>query len=168
MTDDLSVGVITKPHGVRGEVRVYPYADDVPAFLKEAEVTLRRRERTLSMEVLGCRMQGSMVLVRFRGIDDRDRADTLRGFEIFVPRSHAPKLPEGEYYVCDLLGLSAVTDSGVKYGTLTRVLHTGANDVYEVTGDDGHLILVPAVKDYVHSIDLDNRTLVFRLDKGML
>ncbi len=169
MTDVvLTVGVVTKPHGVRGEVRVYPYSDDICAFLKDRKLTLRRKEKELTLKAVSCRMQGGMALVRFEGIDSRDSAETLRGFEILVNRSDAPELPEGEYYVCDLEGLTAVTEEGVEYGVLTGVLHTGANDVYEVTGKDGKTILVPAVKDYVKSIDMDGRVMVFRLDKGML
>ncbi|MCR5303890.1 MAG: ribosome maturation factor RimM [Lachnospiraceae bacterium] len=168
MTDVLTVGVITKPHGIRGEVRVYPYTEDIVSFLKDTEVILERRGKTLSAKTEKCRMQGGMALLKLSGTETRDEADMLRGYEINVKREDAPELPEGEYYVCDLLGLKAVTLEGEAFGTLTKVMHTGANDVYEITADDGRTVLVPAVHDYVTSIDMENRTLTFRLDKGML
>jgi 16S rRNA processing protein RimM len=147
--DWLRLGVLTAPWGTRGEVKVRP--DVAPAYLERiARVYLGPEQRPI--DLLGVVRRGRAYTLKLRGIDTMTAAETLRGVEVVIPRSEAPPLAEGEFFVADVVGLRAVTTTGRALGTVAEVLSTGANDVYVVRGDAGEL-LIPAIRDVVTSID---------------
>jgi 16S rRNA processing protein RimM len=147
--DWLRLGVLTAPWGTRGEVKVRP--DVAPAYLERiARVYLGPEQRPI--DLLGVARRGRAYTLKLRGIDTMTAAETLRGVEVLIPRSEAPPLAEGEFYVADIVGLRAVTTTGRALGTVAEVLSTGANDVYVVRGDAGE-VLIPAIRDVVTSID---------------
>jgi 16S rRNA processing protein RimM len=141
--------VLTAPWGTRGEVKVRP--DVAPAYLERiVRVYLGPEQRPI--DLLGVVRRGRAYTLKLRGIDTMTAAETLRGVEVVIPRSEAPPLAEGEFFVADVVGLRAVTTTGRALGTVAEVLSTGANDVYVVRGDAGE-VLIPAIRDVVTSID---------------
>jgi 16S rRNA processing protein RimM len=147
--DWLRLGVLTAPWGTHGEVKVRP--DVEPAYLERvARVYLGPEHRPI--DLLGVARRGRAYTLKLRGIDTMTAAETLRGVDIVIPRSEAPPLAEGEFFVADVVGLRAVTTTGRALGTVVEVLSTGANDVYVVRGDAGE-VLIPAIHDVVTSID---------------
>jgi 16S rRNA processing protein RimM len=104
------------------------------------------------IDLLGLARRGRAYTLKLRGIETITAAETLRGVDVVIPRSEAPPLAEGEFFVADVVGLRAVTTTGRALGTVAEVLSTGANDVYVVRGDAGEL-LIPAIRDVVTSID---------------
>jgi 16S rRNA processing protein RimM len=152
----IAVGLVTRAHGVRGEVAVRPLSQVAARFDPGATV-FREQDPAAPLVVASARLHHDRVLVTFEGFGDRTAAETLRGAYLFVPSSWAPPLPQGEYWPHQLLGSDVVTERGEAVGVLSEVLHTEANDVWVVRDPAGAEILVPALKDVVASVDVPRR-----------
>ncbi len=109
----------------------------------------------------------NMVLLKWKGIDNRDDAERYRGSALFVPREDAVPLQENEYFIADLIGLSVFTEDGEALGELTDVLQTGANDVYEVTTEKKKKILIPAIRDCILQVDVEAGRMEVHLLPGL-
>ena len=154
MTEDyFRIGVITEPHGVRGEVKVYPTTDDVMHLKKVKEYYMPAEDGMQCLHSSGMKMQNDRIILQFKEISDRDMAEKLRKKELYVDRAHAVPLEEDEYYISDLEGLD-VYENDEKIGTLQEVLRTGANDVYRIERNDGSELLLPAIKQCVLKVDI--------------
>ena len=127
----LRVGVITSPHGVRGEVKVYPTTDDVMRFKKLDKVILDLgRGETRELKIRQVKFFKNMVILKFDGVDTMNEVEGWRQKDLLITRDQAIPLEEDEFFITDLIGLNVVTDEGETLGTLTDVMETGANDVY--------------------------------------
>ena len=167
MEELLQVGVITSMHGVRGEVKVYPTTDDARRFTKLKEVILDDGRAQTKAEIASVKFSKNMVILKFRGIDSRDDAERLRQTKLFVTRDQAVPLKPGEYFIADLIGLSAVSDEGEELGTVTDVLQTGANDVYVISRENAKDLLVPAIRDCVLCVDIGSGLMTIHLMPGL-
>ena len=168
MEDTLRVGVITSTHGVRGEVKVFPTTDDAARFKDLKEVLLDTGRELKPMEISQVKFFKNMVIVKFKGYDTINDIEIYKGRDLLVTRDKAVKLGPDENFIVDLIGLKVDTDEGECLGTLTDVIQTGANDVYEVTDESGKTVLLPAIKQCVLDVDLEaGRVLVHVLD-GLL
>jgi len=161
----LECGKIVSTHGIRGELRVQPWCDS-PDFLLDFEVLyLDKGGKHLIVEQ--SRVQKNMLLLKLEGINSLDDAAALRGKVLYLDRDDAP-LDAGEHFIQDLLGLDVVdADTGLVYGKLSDVLFTGANDVYELTGENGEKKLFPAIKDVVLETDVQAGVMRIRPLKGL-
>lgn len=165
MEDTLRVGVITSTHGVRGEVKVFPTTDDAGRFKKLKEVLLDTEKELKPMKIEQVKFFKNMVILKFQGFDNINDIEIYKGKDLLVTRDNAVKLGPDENFIVDLIGLTAVTDEGEELGTLTDVIQTGANDVYEVTMDQGKTLLLPAIKQCILNVDLEaGRVLVHMMD----
>lgn len=158
--DELIVlGKIFSVHGVRGEVKVYSFTDPLDNVLDYPRWTLTRDGEVKQVEVASGRVQGKFLVVKLKGLDDRDVARTYAGFEIRVPESELPELEEDEFYWHQLEGLSVINQDGQLLGKVDHLLETGANDVMVVkpcTGSlDNRERLLPYTEQCVQAIDLD-------------
>lgn len=143
----LTIGIVLKPQGIRGELKVKPYTDDAEDFKGLKRVFLGEEE----YRVLSVRTGGGVVFLGLRGVPDRNAAELLRGKEIAIPREEAPEPPEGSYYIADLLGSMIYAEDGELLGTLTDV-RSAATDVYTLERD-GKEILFPAAKGVIVAIE---------------
>lgn len=164
----LRVGVVTTTHGVHGEVKVFPTTDDAKRFkqLKKAYLDLGKELFPVTLESVKFFKQ--MVIVKFREISDMDQAALYKNKDILIERADAVPLAENEFYICDLIGLSVVTDTGESLGVLSEVVKTGANDVFEVTMADGKTVLIPYIEDCVKEISLEEGRVLVHLLPGLL
>ncbi|QZX82097.1 ribosome maturation factor RimM [Metapseudomonas otitidis] len=158
--DELIVlGKIFSVHGVRGEVKVYSFTDPLDNVLDYPRWTLTRDGEVKQVEVASGRVQGKFLVVKLKGLDDRDVARTYAGFEIRVPESELPELEEDEFYWHQLEGLSVINQDGQLLGKVDHLLETGANDVMVVKPCTGSLDdrerLLPYTEQCVQAIDLD-------------
>lgn len=158
--DELIVlGKIFSVHGVRGEVKVYSFTDPLDNVLDYPRWTLTRDGEVKQVEVASGRVQGKFLVVKLKGLDDRDVARTYAGFEIRVPESELPELEEDEFYWHQLEGLSVINQDGQLLGKVDHLLETGANDVMVVRPCTGSLDdrerLLPYTEQCVQAIDLD-------------
>ena len=120
------------------------------------------------MDVISVRQQKNMVVLRLSGFTDRDAAERARGREIFVTEADLPELPEGQFYVRDLIGMQVVTEEGEDLGEVTDVIQNTAQDLFEVELPEGRKVLIPKVDAFVRSIDGETRTVTVRLQEGLL
>jgi 16S rRNA processing protein RimM len=161
---DVQVGRIVGAHGLRGLLRVLPLTD-VPErhkTLKRVLVRSARSERTFDIASATVAHNG-LWLVRFEGIEDRTAAEGLKGAGMFIREADLPALPEGRYYVHQIVGLRAVTVGGRDLGPVTEVLPTGANDVYVTAAG-----LLPATDEVIKQIDLQAGTMLVDPLPGMI
>lgn len=157
------VGLVTKPHGVRGEVAVQVRSDNPERFRAGSIVYAGGRPLTIA----GVRGAGARLIVRFAEIADRDAAEALRGEPLAVPRSWLPPLGEGEYWPHELEGCEVRTEAGEPVGVLRGVVAGPAHDLWAVEDPRGDEILVPAVREVVLAVDVGRRLVVVRAIPGL-
>ncbi|QSO49537.1 ribosome maturation factor RimM [Alicyclobacillus mengziensis] len=167
-----TVGVIAGTHALRGEVKVLSRTDfPEKRFKKGAELYLREPGKSprQALKVAASRSHKQFWLVLFEGVTSINDVDKWKGLELVVPESELVPLPEGTYYIHQLVGLHVVTDEGHEVGTIREVLQPGANDVYVVRGSLQKAdVLIPAIPDCVLSVDLDAGQMFVHLLPGLL
>ena len=168
MADMFRDGVIANTHGIRGEVKVYPTTDDVTRYKKLKEVLLDTGKEYKTLEIASTRFFKNLVIVKFKGIDNINDIEIYTKCDLLVTRDNAVKCEPGEYFICDLIGLTVVTDEGNTLGKLTDVIETGANNVYEVTAPGGRVYYLPVIDECILAHDLDNKTVTVHVLKGLL
>lgn len=161
----LETGKITGTHGLKGEVRVQPWADS-PEFLAEFD-ELYLDKGAKKIEIKAARVHKNMLIMKIKGVDTIDDAEKLRNKVLYMDRDDV-ELEEGAYFIQDLIGLDVLDDeTGEKIGTLADVSETGANDVYHIKTDDGKEYLIPVIPDVVKDISLEDGIIrVFKM-KGL-
>lgn len=155
--DLVALGRLRGAYGVRGWVRLEPYA-------AEATVLLATRRWWLMgtapqpLQVTGCRRQGAALVAKWQGCDTPEAAEALKGGEVAVARADFPPLPEGEHYWVDLVGVKVLNRQGEALGIVQGLRSNGAHDLLEVE-QGGISILIPMVPAYVDEVDAAGRTI---------
>ncbi|MDW2796433.1 ribosome maturation factor RimM [Clostridium boliviensis] len=168
MENLLRVGVISSTHGIKGEVKVFPTTDDTARFNQLKKVILDTGREQIDLEIEGVKFFKNMVILKFKGYDSIDEIEKYKGKDLLITRDLAVKLGPDENFITDLIGLLVVKDDGEELGTLTDVIKTGANDVYEVRMADGREVLLPAIKECVLNVDLEKGTITVHMMDGLL
>lgn len=157
---------VVSTHGVRGEMKALPLCDGA-AFLAKFKRLFAGADGSGEVRVLGVRAQGNTILLRLEGIGDMDAARAQVGRTYYFAKADA-RLPKGRYFIDDLLGCQVVdADSGREYGTLTAVDRPAAQDIYTVTDAQGKTHMLPAVPEFVRSIEPENRRITVTPIDGM-
>lgn len=136
----ISVGKVSGVFGVKGWVKVFSFTDDKENILGFSPWLLKKGADSRLVKVVDGMLQGKAVVARLDGINDRDQAASLMGWDIFISPEQLPKVAEGEYYWSDLIGLNVETTQGVALGVVDSLLETGANDVVIVHGERERVI----------------------------
>ena len=168
MEDLLQVGIITSTHGVRGEVKVYPTTDDPRRFRRLKEVVLDTGKEKMNLEIEGVKFFKQFVILKFKGLDNINDIEKYRQKSLYVTRKNAVRLQRDEYFIADLIGLKVQDEDGKELGTVKDVIETGANDVYEVEMPDGKSLLLPAIKQCILNVDVENGTMQVHVLEGLL
>ena len=168
MEDLLQVGIITSTHGVRGEVKVYPTTDDPRRFRRLKEVVLDTGKEKMNLEIEGVKFFKQFVIMKFKGLDNINDIEKYRQKSLYVTRKNAVRLQRDEYFIADLIGLKVQDEDGKELGTVKDVIETGANDVYEVEMADGKSLLLPAIKQCILNVDVENGTMQVHVLEGLL
>ena len=167
MEDLLQVGVITKTHGIRGEVKVYPTTDDAHRFDYLESVLLDTGKELCELEIQRVKYFKQFVILKFRDVDNINDIEPYKGKSLYVTRDFAVPLEENEYYIADLIDMDVFLEDGSLFGTLKDVMETGANDVYVIHTTDKKEVLVPAIKDCVKEVDVEQNKMIIHLLKGL-
>jgi len=158
----IAIGKAVAPHGVRGDVRVVPLTDYLERFHDTRTVRLDDgRVKTVE----GAKFHKQFVLLKFRGLDDRDAVEFLRGKLLLVGRDELVKLPEGHYFHFEIIGLKVYDEDGAFLGTVGDILATGANDVYITEQEGRKPLLIPAIREVVREIDVPGGKMTVRLQE---
>ena len=167
MEDLLRVGVITSTHGIAGEVKVFPTTDDANRFKKLKKCILKTERETMELDIAGVKFFKNMVILKFKQFTNINEVEKFRNGELYVTRENAMPLEEGEYYICDLIGLKVVDEDGNTVGVISDVLQTAANDVFVVQGKGKKEILVPYIDDCVKNVSMEEKKVTVVLLPGM-
>lgn len=168
MEDLLQVGIITQTHGIRGEVKVFPTTDDVHRFKRLKETILDTGREQITLEIEGVKFFKQYAILKFRGYDSIESIERYKGKNLYVTRENAVRLGRDEYFIADLIGMNVVDEQGAPFGVLKDVIETGANDVYDITMTDGRSVLVPAIKQCILSVDMEQKMMKIHLLDGLL
>ena len=163
MADEkIKIGQIVNAVALRGEVKVYNYSD--PDRYETLKTVLVEDER---YEISKVSYRGGAVVLKLRGVDDRNAAEALKGKGLYILESELPELPEDTYYIRDLIGMEVRDEEGQKLGVMKDVLQNSAQDVYEIRLESGKTGYVPAVSEFVKDVDLKSRVVVIRPIEGL-
>ncbi len=171
--DAVEVGRILDAWGVKGWIRVQPYAGEPEALFSSRRWHLRPADETRPaaaplpplLRIIEAREHGEGVVAHARDVDDRNAAEALRGARIFVPRSSFPTAGADEFYWVDLIGMTVVNREGAMLGSVAGLLDTGAHSVLRVTPAEGDERLIPFVAAYIDAVDQADRRI--RVDWGL-
>ena len=155
-------------NGVRGEVKVYPTTDDPRRFRRLKEVVLDTGREKLNLEIEGVKFFKQFVILKFKGLDNINDIEKYRQKSLYVTRKNAVRLQRDEYFIADLIGLKVQDEDGTELGTVKDVIETGANDVYEVEMADGRSLLLPAIKQCILNVDVENGMMQVHVLEGLL
>ena len=161
----LEIGQIVTTHGIAGEVRVKPWCDAPELLCAFDRLFFDGGRQAVFIE--RARVHKNVVVLKLQGVNTMDDAQKLRNRILFAAREDF-ELEEGTYFIQDLLGLEVLdADSGKRYGIISDVTPTGANDVYHIKGEDGKEVLIPAIADVVLETDVDGGVMRIRPLKGL-
>ncbi len=162
------IGQISSVHGIKGEVKIYPYTDDMEKFSKRKELYMDE-SLTEKLKVKSSRIHKNMLITKFEGIDTVEQATSLKGKNVYIDKNKLEKLEEDCYYVDDLIGIKVIDIiNNVEIGEITYVFNTGANDIYEVNTVDEKKIYLPAIHQVVKSVDISNKKMYVEVMEGLI
>lgn len=168
MKDILEIGQIVNTRGLRGEVKVNSFSEDKQRFEKLSTILVKNKNEYTEYEIQKVSYSKNQVILKLKGIDHIDYAEKLRNLYIYVKKSDLGELPEGTYYIADLIGLDVFTESGELIGKVDDILKSEkANDVYVVRSELGILKYLPAIPEVLKDIDIQNGKIIVDLPKGL-
>jgi 16S rRNA processing protein RimM len=163
-----NVGRIVNTHGLKGELRIYPYTEDKENF-EEFEYLLipAAKGKYKRLEIESVRYVKNLVLVKFESFNDINEVERYKEIPVFFPR-HEYELAEGEFFIVDLIGLEVYDEEKGRIGVVADVLQNTAQDIYVVKSDEFGEVLIPSVKEFVKSVDIASRRVTVKLIEGMI
>ncbi len=178
----IEIGKITSTHALKGEFKMVYWCDD-PEFLLNIKSLFLDREGKEKVDIRNSRFHKNFLIIKISGVDHISQTSNYIGKTLYINRDEII-LQEGEYLQCDLIGLEVIdVDTKIKYGKITKITQTGANDVYHIQGlyhskvdcdgqvNDGELVhrelLIPAIKDVIKKVDLDNKIMLIKPLDGL-
>ena len=168
MEEYFEIGQIVNTSGLKGEIKIKPFTDDIKKFnnLKTIYVSIKKELKEFEIEHV--RFSKNMVFIKLKGINTIEEAENYRNLYLKIKRDKDEKLEEGVYYVVDLIGCTVYTDDNQELGKLEDVFSTGSNDVYVVKDEMGKQVLLPAIKEVIKQVDIDNKKIIVHLLEGLI
>lgn len=163
----ISVGEIVNTHGIKGEVKVISLSDYPERFKTGNQLIAEKNGRLSKLTIDQVRTQRNVLLIKFREIVDMDAALEMKGAVLKIDKEQLPQLPDGTYYIFDIIGLAVSTEDGQPLGTVKDVIQTGSNDVFVVTGEAKEY-MIPGLKEIVKLIDREKGIMIIRPLDGLL
>ena len=167
MNKYLELGQIVNVKGLKGEVKVNSFTDDNTKFERIPKVFLKRKESLTEYEIEKVGYHKNQVIIKFKNVNTVEEAETLRNSYIVVDREIFGELPEGVYYIADLIGLDVFTESNEYLGKVDDIFSTGSNDVYVVKDELGKQKLLPGIDEVIKQIDLESGKIIVNLIEGL-
>ena len=160
MQKRFEVGQIVNTFGIKGEVKVTPFTDDINRFdsLEKVYVKTKKEEKLYNIE--NVRYHKNMVLLKLENVNTMEDAEMLRNAFLEIDREEAIPLEEGTYFIADLIGLDVYTDGQEFLGKVEDIYNTGSNDIYVVKNELGKQILLPGIEEVIKEVKLDDKIIV--------
>ena len=166
--NNLEIGQIVNTFGIKGFVKVNPWVNDVTRFDDLKKVYIKIRKELKQVEIEEVKYHKNQVLLKLKGIETVEQAETLRNGILEISREDAIPLEEGEYFIADLLESEVYSDEGEKLGILEDIYNTGSNDIYVVKNELGKSILLPGIPEVIKEVDVENKKIIVHLLKGLI
>ena len=168
MQDFFEIGQVVNTVGLKGEIKINPFTDNLEQFDKGKKIILEKNKNQTEFEIEQVRFHKLQVILKLKGIDIIEEAEKLRNSYVIVKRKDKEELPEDTYYIVDLIGLNVYLEDNTLLGEITDVFPTGSNDVYVVKTEEGKQILLPAIKDVVKEVNLSENKMIINLIEGLI
>ena len=168
MQKRLEVGQIVNTFGIKGEVKVVPFTDDIKRFDDLKNVYVKTKKESKQYKVENVKYHKNMVLIKLEGINNVESAETLRNAFLEIDRKDAIPLEEGTYFIADLIGLEVYTEEGKLLGKVDDIYNTGSNDIYVVKDELGKQILLPGIKEVIKEVLLEQEKIIVHLIPGLI
>lgn len=156
---------IVNTHGIRGEVKALHFTDG-EIFFKKVK-TVYKKDNT-PVKILSHRFQKGAVLLKLEGVDDVDTAEKLKLTELYAKEDDLPKLPKGEFYFFELIGLTSVLPDGEEFGKVTNVIENNASNLLEITKLDGKKVLIPNIPVFVSEVNIKEGKIFITPIEGLI
>lgn len=165
----LEIGQIVNTQGLKGEVRIYPYTDDITRFDKLKKIYVEVNNEKFRLDIDNVRYYKNLVVAKFNGIDTIEQVLKYKGKYIFIDEDDKLELPEGTYYIYDLLNCIVFDNSTAKeIGKVVDVYSTKSNDIYVVKQPNGNDILIPSIKEVILDIDIKSKKIIINKLEGLI
>lgn len=172
LMEKIKIGKIVNAAALKGEVKIYHYSDYKERFEEFDSVIVcgdRRGSDERQYEIENVRYQKDMVIAKLKGVNDRNAAESLKGFDVFITEEDLRELPEDTFYIRDLIGCEVIDGrDGKTLGQISDVLKTGAQDIYQVELAFGGQALIPAVAQFIEKVDIRQKTVVIKVIPGLI
>lgn len=162
--DLVVIGKIVNVVGLKGAVKVQNYSDEPDRFETIEKVYIENNQ----YKITHVRYQKAMVILQLDKVETRNDAEKLRGKEIAMAAEDLWELPEGQYYIRDLLGSKVLLEDNSLLGTLEEIKTDTSQDLYCIKTLQGNIVYLPGVKEFVRNIDLEERQIIVRVPDGLL
>lgn len=162
------IGQIVNHFGIKGMVKVNPFTDDITKFEKLKSILMEKNGKLISIEIETVKYSKNQVLLKLKGINTIEEAEMYRGCYLKVARKDTEKLPENTYFIADLLGVNVYTDEEILLGTVEDIYNSGANDIYVIRNANGKQILLPAIKEVIKQVDVEQEKIIVHLINGII
>lgn len=162
--EKIKIGKAVNAVGITGEIKVYNYSDYKERFEELEYIYLDEKKR----KIKGVRYNKNMVILKLEDVNTRNEAELLKNKEIFIDEDQLRDLPQGTYYVKDMIGMEVIDEKNERIGRLSDVILRAAQDIYEIERQDGSKALIPAVEAFVKDVDMEKRVIRVELIEGLL
>ena len=162
------LGQIVNHFGIKGMLKVNPFTDDISKFERLGSILVEKKGKLTNMQIEEVKYSKNQVLLKLKGIDTIEEAETYRGSYIKIARSQIGKLPKDTYFIADLIGLAVYTDEGILLGNVNDIYNSGASDIYVVKDEQGKQVLLPAIKEVIKQIDMEKEKIIVHIIKGLI
>jgi len=167
MKEYLELGQIVNVKGLKGEVKLNSFAEDITVFERLPKVYLKIKGKLEEKKIEKVGYNKNRVILKFEDCNSIDEAEVLRNTYLLVKKEDLGDLPEGVYYIADLIDLDVYTEDGVLLGKVNDIYSTGANDIYVVKDNLGKQKLLPGIDEVLKSINIDDGKIIVHLIEGL-
>ncbi len=162
--NSILIGKIVNIHGIKGDVKVYTYTDDIENLTNLKSIFFDK-ELTKKCKVKYAKVHKNMLIVKLEGINSAEEANKLRDKDLYIPKEEINE--EDTFYIEDLIGLDVYDINENLLGVITYVFNTGANDVYEIEKKDKQKFYLPAIKQVIKKVDIKNKKMYVEMMEGL-
>ena len=167
MNDKLEIGQIVNTRGLKGEVKVNSFSEVENRFETIDTILIKIKNEYKEYKIEKVSYNKNQTILKLEGVNTIDDAEKLRNLYVYIYRNQLDELPEGTYYIADLIGLEVFLESGEKIGIVDDIFSTGSNDVYVVKNELGQQKLLPAIDEVLKKIDIEKGRIIVNLIKGL-
>lgn len=168
MKEYLEIGQIVNTNGLKGMLKIKPFTDDITRFENLEIIYIQKGQELIAKNIEEVKYVKNMVLLKLEGIDNIEEAEKYRNMYIKIDKEDIGDIPEDSYLVVDMLKCNVYTEENEMLGKMVDILSTGSNDVYVVKTAEGKEVLLPAIKDVIKEIDIQNKKIIVNLMDGLI